>query len=77
MNLTNKQYDIAKKVVTVVAPALIALITTIGSLYKIDTTLINGIIAAVTTFAGTVLGISSNKYQNAQNEQADAETKGE
>lgn len=77
MNLTNKQYDIAKKVVTVVAPALITLITTIGALYKIDTTLINGIIAAVTTFAGTVLGISSNKYQNAQNEQAEAETKGE
>lgn len=75
MNLTNKQYDIAKKVVTVVAPALIALITTIGALYKIDTTLINGIIAAVTTFAGTVLGISSNKYQNAQSE--NAETKGE
>ncbi|WP_306806740.1 phage holin [Streptococcus sp. HMSC034E12] len=49
--------------------------TTIGALYKIDTTLINGIIAAVTTFVGTVLGISSNKYQNAQNE--NAETKGE
>ena len=77
MNLTNKQYDIAKKVVTVVAPALITLITTIGALYKIDTTLINGIIPAVTTFAGTVLGISSNKYQNVQNENADAETKGE
>lgn len=77
MNLTNKQYDIAKKVVTVVAPALITLITTIGTLYKIDTTLINGIIAAVTTFAGTVLGISSNKYQSAQDEQAEAKTEGE
>jgi hypothetical protein len=75
MNLTNKQYDIAKKVVTVVAPAAITLITTIGALYKIDTTLVNGIIAAVTTFAGTVLGISSNKYQNAQDE--NVETKGE
>ena len=77
MNLTNKQYDIAKKAVTVVAPALITLITTIGALYKIDTTLINGIIAAVTTFTGTVLGISSNKYQNAQNEQAGAKSEGE
>ncbi|MCW1021626.1 phage holin [Streptococcus anginosus] len=77
MNLTNKQYDIAKKVVTVVAPALITLITTIGALYKIDTTLVNGIIAAVTTFTGTVLGISSNKYQNAQNEQAGAKSEGE
>lgn len=75
MNLTNKQYDIAKKVVTVVAPAAIMLITGLGALYKFDTTAITGTIALLTTFAGTVLGISSNKYQNAQNE--NAETKGE
>lgn len=68
MNLTNKQYDIAKRIVTVVAPALITLITTIGSLYKIDTTLVNGIIAAVTTFVGTVLGISSKNYQENKEE---------
>ncbi len=68
MNLTNKQYDIAKKAVTVVAPALITLITTIGALYKIDTTLVNGIIAAVTTFVGTVLGISSKNYQGNEEE---------
>lgn len=77
MNLTNKQYDIAKKVVTVVAPAAITLITGLGALYKFDTTGITGTIALLTTFAGTVLGISSYKYQNAQNEQADAETEGE
>ena len=71
MNLTNRQYDIAKKAVTVVAPALITLITTIGALYKIDTTLINGIIAAVTTFAGTVLGISSKNYQDQNQTEAD------
>lgn len=75
MNLTNKQYDVAKKVVTVVAPAAITLITGLGALYKFDTTAITGTIALLTTFAGTVLGISSNKYQNAQNE--NAETKGE
>ena len=34
MNLTNKQYDIAKKAVTVVAPAAITLITGLGALYK-------------------------------------------
>lgn len=75
MNLTNKQYDVAKKVVTVVAPAAITLITGLGALYKFDTTAITGTIAILTTFAGTVLGISSNKYQNAQNE--NVETKGE
>lgn len=71
MNLTNKQYDIAKKAVTVVAPALITLITTIGALYKIDTTLVNGIIAAVTTFVGTVLGISSKNYQDQNRTETD------
>ena len=75
MNLTNKQYDIAKKIVTVVAPAAITLITGLGALYKFDTTAITGTIALLTTFVGAVLGISSNKYQNAQNE--NAETKGE
>lgn len=73
MNLTNKQYDIAKKVVTVVAPAAITLITGFGALYKFDTTTITGAIALLTTFVGTVLGISSNKYQNAQNEQTETE----
>lgn len=64
MNLTNKQYDIAKKAVTVVAPAAITLITGLGALYKFDTTAITGTIALLTTFAGTVLGISSKNYQD-------------
>lgn len=62
MNLTNKQYDLYKKLVTVVAPALITLITGLGALYKFDSTAITGTLALLTTFAGTVLGISSKKY---------------
>ncbi|MFR7397540.1 phage holin [Streptococcus constellatus] len=68
MNLTNKQYDIAKKAVTVVAPAAITLITGLGALYKFDTTAITGTIALLTTFAGTVLGISSKNYQENKEE---------
>lgn len=60
--LTNKQYDLYKKIVTVVAPALITLITGLGALYKFDSTAITGTLALITTFAGTVLGISSKKY---------------
>lgn len=63
MKMTNKQYDIAKKTVTVVVPATITLITGLGALYKVDTTVITGTIALFTTFAGTVLGISSKNYQ--------------
>ena len=63
MKLTNGQYDVAKKVVTVVVPATIALITGLGGLYKFDTTVITGTIALFATFAGTVLGVSSKNYQ--------------
>lgn len=63
MKMTNKQYDIAKKTVTVVVPATITLITGLGALYKVDTTVITGTIALFTTFAGTVLGISNKNYQ--------------
>lgn len=68
MNLTNKQYDLYKKLVTVVAPALITLITGLGALYKFDSTAVTGTLALLTTFTGTVLGISSKKYNEAQGE---------
>ena len=68
MNLTNKQYDFYKKLVTVVAPALITLITGLGALYKFDSTAITGTLALLTTFTGTALGISSKKYNEAQGE---------
>nr|DAE22919.1 MAG TPA: holin [Siphoviridae sp. ctzSN25]DAI95970.1 MAG TPA: holin [Caudoviricetes sp.] len=68
MNLTNKQYDLYKKLVTVVAPALITLITGLGALYKFDSTAITGTLALLTTFTGTVLGISSKKYNESQGE---------
>lgn len=68
MNLTNKQYDLYKNLVTVVAPALITLITGLGALYKFDSTAITGTLALLTTFTGTVLGISSKKYNESQGE---------
>lgn len=66
MKLSNEQYDVAKRTVTVVVPAAIALITGLGVLYKFDTSAITGTIALVTTFAGTVLGVSSKNYQKEQ-----------
>lgn len=68
MKLTNKQYDIAKTVVTIIAPATITLISALGALYGFDATVINGTISIVTAFVGTVLGISSKNYQK-ENEQ--------
>lgn len=66
MKLSNDQYDVAKRTVTVVVPAAIALITGLGVLYKFDTSAITGTIALVATFAGTVLGVSSKNYQKEQ-----------
>lgn len=66
MKLSNEQYDVAKRTVTVVVPAVIALITGLGVLYKFDTSAITGTIALVATFAGTVLGVSSKNYQKEQ-----------
>lgn len=68
MKLTNKEYDFYKKLVTVVAPALTTLITGLGALYKFDSTAITGTLALLTTFTGTVLSISSKKYNEAQGE---------
>lgn len=66
MKLSNEQYDVAKRTVTVVVPAAIALITGLGVLYKFDTSAITGTIALVATFAGTVIGVSSKNYQKEQ-----------
>lgn len=66
MKLSNEQYDVAKRTVTVVVPAAIALITGLGVLYKFDTSAITGTIALVATFAGTVLGVSSKNYRKEQ-----------
>lgn len=66
MKLSNEQYDVAKRTVTVVVPAAIALITGLGVLYQFDTSAITGTIALVATFAGTVLGVSSKNYQKEQ-----------
>lgn len=63
MKLTNKQYDVAKRAITVWAPATITLITGLGSLYRVDVTAVAGTLALVTTFAGTVLGVSSKNYR--------------
>lgn len=62
MKLTNKQYDRAKFAVTIVAPAVITLVTGLGALYGFETSIATGTIALAATFAGTVLGISSKKY---------------
>lgn len=61
----NKIYDVLKWVVITASPALIALITGLGVLFGFDSAIITGTISLVTTFVGTLIGISSVQYANA------------
>lgn len=60
----NKTYDILKWISTVVLPALATLILAIGQIWNVTawTVPIGATIAAVATFMGAILGISSIQY---------------
>jgi polyferredoxin len=63
MKLPNKVYDVLKYVCLIFAPALITLISTIFALYHIDgAEVVCGTIAAIATFVGALIGISSINY---------------
>ena len=62
MKLNNKTYDTLKWVLTVVVPATIWLIATLGKLYHFDTELIIGTIGAFATFIGAIFIKSNINY---------------
>ncbi len=62
--MSNKTYDVLKWIGTVVLPAVTTLWLTIGHIWSIPyTDAIGATLAAITTFAAALLGISSVKYQ--------------
>lgn len=62
--MSNKTYDLLKWISTVVLPALATLVLAIGQIWNVTTWTvpIGATIAAVATFMGAVLGISSIQY---------------
>ena len=63
MKMSNKTYDILKWVALCLLPAFCALYATIGEVWNLPyVTQVVSTIAAVDTFLGAVLGISSKKY---------------
>lgn len=66
--MSNKTYDILKWIATVVLPALATLTLTIGQIWGVTawTVPIGATIAAVATFLGAILGISSIAYAKAK-----------
>lgn len=70
MSISNKAYDILKWVCLIAVPALITLISTLGTIYGKDMTTVTATIGAVATFVGTLIGVSNSAYnkQNVESE---------
>lgn len=69
MKLSNKTYDKIKYFLMIFYPALTLLISTLGSIYNFDVEKLLLTISAITTFIGTITGISSINYS--KNEDGD------
>ena len=63
MKMNNKTYDFFKYLLMRFVPALVLLISTLGTIYNFDTEIITLTIGAVATFLATLLGISSYNYK--------------
>ena len=66
MKMSNKIYDILKWFLITFVPALILLISTLGTIYHFDTEIITLTIGAVATFLATILGISNYNYKKGE-----------
>ena len=67
MKLSNKWYDILKKIALYVLPALATLIITLGKIWGWDISeSVAATVTAIDTFLGAILGFSSKKYWEQQ-----------
>ena len=64
MKLPNNVYDVLKWACLIAVPAVITLISTLGTTYGQDMTTVTATIGAVATFVGALIGISNSKYYN-------------
>ena len=62
MKLPNNVYDVLKWICIIAVPALVTLISTLGTIYGQDMTTVTATIGAVATFVGALIGISSSRY---------------
>lgn len=67
MKFSNKTYNTLKWAILTVAPALMTLVSALGVLYGWQNTeLTVAVIGAITTFLGTITGVSSVKYNQSK-----------
>lgn len=62
MKLPDNVYNILKWACLIAVPALITLISTLGTIYGQDMTTVTATIGAVATFVGALIGISNSNY---------------
>lgn len=63
MLLSNKSYDIAKRFVQVILPAIAALYFGLANIWGLPSAeQVVGSLAVITTFLGVILGLSTNRY---------------
>lgn len=60
--LPNKVYDILKYVATIFIPSLVVLISSISAAIGSDATIVCAIIGAIGIFVGSLIGVSTQKY---------------
>lgn len=63
LKLSDKVYNVCKWALITFVPALMLLISTLGTIYKFDTELVMLTISAVAAFVGTITGISNYNYK--------------
>ena len=66
MKLNNKVYNIFKWGLILFIPALISLIGSLGQIYNFDTEKIVLTISVISTFIGTITGISNYNYKKGE-----------
>jgi len=78
--MSNKLYDILKYLNQIAIPAVATALAAILALFKVDTAtiaIITGVIAAVNTCLGALLGVSQVSYARAQQKAAETKNAGE
>lgn len=63
IKLNDKVYNICKWSLMTFVPAVIMLISTLGTIYKFDTKVITLTIGAIATFVGAITGVSNYNYK--------------
>lgn len=72
MVLNDKLYNTLKWLLLTVVPALITLISGLGTVYGFDTTQVTAVIGLFATFIGALVGISNANYAKGDSDNAES-----